>query len=235
MDFAGHVAFLASDRGLHGYTTDRMEMIGRGGDLSDPAALRRWGLSGRVAAGLDACAALQAHVDLGPHESTELCFFLGQAEDRRGARSGPAHARPGAVDPPGGRAGFWERLLGAVACAPDPPTGWPIDGSPDPGLALPRPDRLHRRAAPSVRDQLQDCLALVHADPALTRQHLPAGTARQFAARCSPLVAPPGAGVRTRSRTISLAGLRHRRLCRGDRRCHRPGEPSFLAGRRSGR
>jgi cyclic beta-1,2-glucan synthetase len=37
-DFGGRVAFLATDRPLHGYTTDRGEMLGRGGSLARPAA-----------------------------------------------------------------------------------------------------------------------------------------------------------------------------------------------------
>jgi hypothetical protein len=85
LDFAGRFAFLAADRPLHGYTMDRVEMLGRGGNLSQPAGLRRLGLAGRVAPGLDPCAAHQVHVDLGPGEEDELSFFLGQAEDREQA------------------------------------------------------------------------------------------------------------------------------------------------------
>ncbi len=63
-DFAERVAFLASDRPLHGFTTDRREFIGRDGDLSAPAALSRWGLSGTTPSACDPCAALQVHLEL---------------------------------------------------------------------------------------------------------------------------------------------------------------------------
>ncbi len=207
MDFAGRAAFLASDRALHGYTTDRVEMLGRGGDLSRPAALGRWGLSGHVAPGLDPCAALQVHLDLGPGEETELSFFLGQAEDReRALELVRRMRRPGAVEQAwqANRA-FWDRLLGGVRVR-----------TPDPAL-----DRLCNRwllyqslasrffgrtalyqssGAFGFRDQLQDAMAFVHADPALTRQHLLEAAAHQFVEGdvlhwWHP---PGGAGVRTR-------------------------------------
>jgi cyclic beta-1,2-glucan synthetase len=207
IDFAGAVAFLASDRSLHGWTTDRQEMIGRGGDLAAPAALRRWGLSGRVVPGADPCAALQVHVDLGPGEVAEVAFFLGQADDRAAALELVRGLRaPGAVDASWrATVAHWDRVLDAVRIR-----------TPDAAL-----DRLTNRwllyqtlasrvfgrtgyyqpgGAFGFRDQLQDCLALVHAEPALTRQHLLDAAARQFVEGdvlhwWHP---PGGGGVRTR-------------------------------------
>ncbi|HEU4734444.1 MAG TPA: glucoamylase family protein, partial [Kofleriaceae bacterium] len=207
MDFAGRVAFLASDRALHGYTTDRLEMLGRGGDLSRPAGLMRWGLSGRVVPGTDPCAALQVHVDIGPGEETVVCFFLGEAEDRE-----QALARVRALRGPGAVAeawracqAYWAGLLDAVRVR-----------TPDAAL-----DRLTNRwllyqtiasrffgrtgyyqpgGAFGFRDQLQDCLAFLHVDPAWTRRHLLEAAAHQFdEGDVLHWWHPPGgAGVRTR-------------------------------------
>jgi cyclic beta-1,2-glucan synthetase len=85
MDFAARVAFLSSNKAPHGLTADRGEFLGRLGSLHRPEALRRIGLSGRVVAGDDPCAALQLHVDLAPGASEEVYFILGQGADRNQA------------------------------------------------------------------------------------------------------------------------------------------------------
>jgi len=54
-EFADRVGFLASSASTHGFTADREEFLGRGGTLRSPAALRRYGLSGRVEPGGDRC------------------------------------------------------------------------------------------------------------------------------------------------------------------------------------
>ena len=207
VDFAGRVAFLASDRPFHGCTADRVEMLGRGGSLARPAGLARWGLSGRLEPGVDPCAALQVHVELGPGESTELSFFLGQAEDReraldlvRGMR------RPGAVEEAWTACrAYWERMCEAVRVrTPDPGldrlcNGW----LPYQSLAsrfFGRTAFYQSSGAYGFRDQLQDSLALLHSDPALTRDHLLESAAHQFEEGdvlhwWHP---PSGVGVRTR-------------------------------------
>src|SRR5690606_4571246 len=60
-------------------TGDRSEFIGRNGALDDPVAMKRAGLSNRVGAGLDPCAALQVGFDLAAGESHERVFRLGAA------------------------------------------------------------------------------------------------------------------------------------------------------------
>ncbi|MCR4282507.1 MAG: cellobiose phosphorylase, partial [Bauldia sp.] len=81
-DFAERVAFLTSSLPPHDFTTDRQEFIGREGDLREPAGLRRWGLGRGVRAGADPCAAFQVHLDIGPQETAEAVFVLGQGRDR---------------------------------------------------------------------------------------------------------------------------------------------------------
>jgi cyclic beta-1,2-glucan synthetase len=206
MDFARRVAFLASDRALHGATADRVEMLGRGGDLSAPAALGRWGLSGRAAPGLDPCAALQVHVDLAAGEQTQLCFFLGQAEDRNRVIDLVRRLRaPGAAEEQWqATRAFWDRLLGAVRVrTPDAAfdrlcNRWLLYQS----LAsrfFGRTAFHHSSGAYGFRDQLQDSLAFIQCDPGLTRRHLLEAAAHQFSEGdvlhwWHP---PGGAGVRT--------------------------------------
>jgi cyclic beta-1,2-glucan synthetase len=206
-DFAGRVAFAAANKRLHGLTADRSEFLGRLGSLTQPAALSRIGLSGTVQAGLDPCAALQLHIDLPPGGSEEVWFLLGQGADRAEAVAlatrfqDPDQVQCGWL----ALTGFWDDLLGAVQVhTPDPAMDlllnrWLLYQS----LSC----RIWGRSAfyqPSgafgFRDQLQDVMALVHAAPALARQHILAAAGRQFEAGdvlhwWHP---PSGRGVRTR-------------------------------------
>ncbi|UCH59180.1 MAG: hypothetical protein JSV61_13300, partial [Anaerolineales bacterium] len=61
-EFGQGVAFLAACQHPDSLTTDRTEFIGRLGELSNPAALGRVGLTGRVETGTDPCAVLQIFV-----------------------------------------------------------------------------------------------------------------------------------------------------------------------------
>src|SRR5258708_7859211 len=77
--FSSHVAFADVNLEPRTLTADRTEFLGRNGVLSNPAALGRKDLSGRVGAALDPCVALQAKFDLQPGEEKEIVFMLGQA------------------------------------------------------------------------------------------------------------------------------------------------------------
>jgi len=87
IDFRDRVAFADLGGRQKSWTADRTEVIGRNGSLDRPAALHRGGgLSGRVGAGLDPCAALQATLELAAGESAEVVLLLGQAATRDEAR-----------------------------------------------------------------------------------------------------------------------------------------------------
>ena len=81
-EFGERVAFVAASKRLHGLTADRTEFLGRLGTLSHPAALDRIGLASVVEPGLDPCAALQLHIDLGPNESEQVFFLIGEGANR---------------------------------------------------------------------------------------------------------------------------------------------------------
>src|SRR5690606_5098531 len=59
------------------YTTDRSEFIGRNRNLKNPQALSRLKLSGQVASGADACAAMQVGFDLLAGQEREIIFQVG--------------------------------------------------------------------------------------------------------------------------------------------------------------
>ena len=82
------VAFLACEREVHGFTTDRAEFLGRPGDYGRPEALTRWGLAGRLERGADPCAALQVHLELAPRGEAgdELVEHSCSARPRRAPR-----------------------------------------------------------------------------------------------------------------------------------------------------
>ena len=186
-DFEGRVAFFDVDAGERSITADRVEFLGRNGDMGAPDALGRQRLSGRVGAGLDPCAAIQVPIQLAAGETFETTFRLGATAGRESALalaletrgSQAAHAALKDV-----RA-YWEQTLGAVQVStPDQAVnllanGWLLYQT----IAcryLARSGYYQSGGAFGFRDQLQDSMAMVHAQPALSRAHLLRSAAHQF-------------------------------------------------------
>ena len=186
-DFGERVAFLTSSRPPHGLTADRREFLGREGSVRQPAALLRWGLSGRVQAGDDPCAAFQVHLDIGAKETKEVIFILGQGRDRTEAE---ALARrwqdPLLIEPAFEALGrYWDRRLGAIRVrTPDPAFDLMVNRwllyQTMASRVMARAGFYQAGGAFGFRDQLQDMLAVLHTDPARTRAHILAAAARQF-------------------------------------------------------
>ena len=168
-------------------TGDRKEFIGRNGSLSQPAALKRARLSGKVGAGLDPCGAVQVAFDLPDGQERETSFRLGVGRNAAEVqnliqRFRRADASRVALE---GVWSYWNRTLGAVNVdTPDPAVnvmanGWLLYQTLSCRL-WGRTGFYQSGGAYGFRDQLQDVMALVHAEPALTREHLLRAAARQF-------------------------------------------------------
>uniref|UniRef100_Q02AN2 Glycosyltransferase 36 n=1 Tax=Solibacter usitatus (strain Ellin6076) TaxID=234267 RepID=Q02AN2_SOLUE len=183
----GRWAFFESSEDASSVTGDRREFLGRNGKLESPAAMRRAGLSGKTGAGLDPCAAFQIAFELAPGQDRQFSFALGAAGSQEEARQLADRFR--SVDAAQfalqGVWQYWKHTLGTVNVqTPDPSlnvlaNGWLLYQT----LAC----RLWARSgfyqsggAFGFRDQLQDAMALVHAEPRLLREHLLLCASRQF-------------------------------------------------------
>jgi cellobiose phosphorylase len=186
-EFPDRIVFLDVNETTRTLTGDRKEFIGRNGSLAQPAALKRQRLSGKVGAGLDPCGAMQVAFNLADGEERETSFRLGvgrstadvQVLIRRFRRADACRA---ALE---GVWNYWNRTLGAVNVdTPDPAVnvmanGWLLYQTLSCRL-WGRTGFYQSGGAYGFRDQLQDVMALVHAEPALTREHLLRAAARQF-------------------------------------------------------
>jgi cyclic beta-1,2-glucan synthetase len=206
-DFGASVAFVDVDCRPRGFTTDRMEFLGRNGHPASPAALGRVRLSGRSDGASDPCAAVQAPFDIGPGEQAEVLFLVGEA-----ASVSQVHELIGEYRQPGAAQRVleevrrqWDGLLDVVQVQ-----------TPDRALDLllnrwllyqalscrvwGRSAFYQSGGAYGFRDQLQDLMALAMAAPQLTREHLLRSARHQFVEGdvlhwWHP---PAGRGVRTR-------------------------------------
>jgi len=186
-EFADRIVFVDVNDKARTLTGDRREFLGRNGSLTQPAALKRARLSGKVGAGLDPCGAVQVSIDLPDGQERETSFRLGVGRNLADVRNliqrfRHADAAQGALNAVWS---YWNRTLGAVNVdTPDAAVnvmanGWLVYQT----LSC----RLWGRAgfyqsggAYGFRDQLQDVMALVHAEPALAREHLLRAAAHQF-------------------------------------------------------
>ncbi len=185
--FADRVAFVDANDPAQSHTGDRKEFIGRNGSLAQPAAMKRTRLSGRVGCGLDPCGAVQVSFNLAVDQQRETSFRTGvgsslsevQSLIRRFRRPDANRVALEAV-----RA-HWNRTLGAVRVeTPDRSVDFLANGW---LLYQTLGSRMWGRTgfyqsggAYGFRDQLQDSLALLHSEPALTREHLLRAAAHQF-------------------------------------------------------
>lgn len=206
-EFAGRIVFAGTSERRFTMTCDRKEFIGRNGSPAEPAALQRSGLGGRDGAGLDPCAAIQTVIELQPGEAREIVFLLGESESIESARAINARFRSiQAVNEAFEKVlGFWDQVAGAIEIKTP-------DGSMDTLvnrwlLCQTLACRVRGRSAFyqssgafGFRDQLQDVMALVYAQPAVARAQILRAAGRQF--KEGDVLhwwhEPTGRGVRTR-------------------------------------
>ena len=186
-EFAARIAFLDCSEWERSITGDRTAFLGRNGSLARPAALRGGPLPGQVGAALDPCLAMQTSVELADGQEREVAFMLGSGQHLDDARhlvhrfrgTGPAHDALERVWD------HWKRTLGAVQIRTEEPTvdllanGWLLYQV----IACRmwgRSGFYQSGGAYGFRDQLQDAMALIHADPGLYRAQLLTAAARQF-------------------------------------------------------
>jgi cyclic beta-1,2-glucan synthetase len=188
-------------------TADRTEFVGRNGSLRNPDALSRLRLSGKTGAALDPCGVLQVTIDLADGAEEEIVFLLGAASDNQEASDLVTKFKSNAAAKQALERirAYWQKTLGALQVkTPDPAfdvmaNGWLLYQTLVCRITA-RSGYYQSGGAFGFRDQLQDSLALLHADPAITRQHLLLFASRQFReGDVQHWWHPPlGRGVRTR-------------------------------------
>ncbi|MBS0262857.1 MAG: cyclic beta 1-2 glucan synthetase, partial [Planctomycetes bacterium] len=186
-EFADKVAFVDCTESQRTVTADRTEFFGRNGTPANPAALRRTRLSGRVGAGFDPCTAMQVPCELAEGQERDITFILGAGRDTEDVRQliGRFRTTSHAQQAQEGVWHYWSRTLGVAYCeTPDPAVnvlanGWLVYQI----LACrmwARTGFYQSGGAFGFRDQLQDAMALVHAEPGLLREQLLRAAAHQF-------------------------------------------------------
>jgi cyclic beta-1,2-glucan synthetase len=186
-EFPDRIAFFDANQSNRTVTGDRTEFLGRNGTLTNPSGMYKPRLSGKMGAGLDPCAAIRVPFDLLDEQEREIIFVLGVGQGMSSVAEllqrfrGTEAARTSLEEV----WHYWTHTLGAVNVdTPDPAlnvmaNGWLLYQT----LAC----RLWARSgyyqsggAFGFRDQLQDVMALVHAEPSLIRKQLLLCASRQF-------------------------------------------------------
>ncbi len=186
-DVPERVVFATATPAPVSFTGDRTAFIGRNRSLRTPAAMEHERLMGDTGAGLDPCAAVQVTVEIDPNQTAEITFLLGQADHEEEARALVRRFR----DRANVEAAFqetcrwWDRILSTIEVeTPELSTNFLLNR----WLLYQtlscrfwgRTALYQSSGAYGFRDQLQDVMALVHAAPWLTREHILRAGGRQF-------------------------------------------------------
>lgn len=205
--FAERVGFFKLLGITSSFTADRSLFIGRNGTLEHPAAMSRKKLSGKTGAAMDPCAALQVKFDLLDGEEKEIIFVLGneanlaRATDLLSKFSQKTVVHQSLADVKT----YWKNILNRVQVqTPDTAlnilsNGW-LTYQTMACRLFARSGFYQSGGAFGFRDQLQDILALLNAEPDLARNQIMLHASRQFSeGDVQHWWHPPeGRGVRTR-------------------------------------
>jgi cyclic beta-1,2-glucan synthetase len=186
-EFSDWVGFFDVDESTRTVSGDRTEFLGRNGTLRDPAAMHRTRLSGKVGAALDPCAAIQVAFDLAEGQHRETVFRLGAGRNADATGQLVQRFRGSAVahDALESVVQHWRHTLTAVQIeTPDAAlniltNGWLVYQTMACRLWA-RSGYYQSGGAYGFRDQLQDVMALVHAEPSLVRAQIALCASRQF-------------------------------------------------------
>jgi cellobiose phosphorylase len=198
--------FIFSSDHVVGYSGDRQEVLGRGGSVQYPFGLDG-ALSNTSGVGLDACGAIQITLKLRPGEHRHVVFGLGYSsdDDEIHALCSKYKDADRISQEFSAMEAHWEDILGKVQVQTSDKAvnimlnGWLLYQT----VAC----RLFARAAfyqcggaYGFRDQLQDGMALVYAQPDMLREQILMASARQYIeGDVQHWWHPPtGIGVRTR-------------------------------------
>jgi cellobiose phosphorylase len=182
-----HPAFIFSSEPIQAFTGDRKAFFGIGGSIRYPSGLVKDSLSNQIGVGLDPCGVIQVHVQLEPNQTKVAIFGLGQEDTLEKAielADKYRHVRA-AAEALDRIHEYWAETLGSVTIrTPDRALDLLFNGWLQYQVIS---CRLRARAAyyqcggaMGFRDQLQDVLALLDADPARAREQILLCCSRQF-------------------------------------------------------
>jgi cyclic beta-1,2-glucan synthetase len=185
--FTDCVAFLSLSVPVTSHTADRREFLGRNGTLADPAGMRQAALAGSTGPALDPCAALQYAFHLAPGATRQFAVLLGAGRSDAEARSMvDAHRDVAAATAAMARTvDQWRQRLTVITVRTPEPSfdamvnRWTLYQA----LACrmwARSALYQSSGAYGYRDQLQDVMAFLYAEPALAREHIVRAAGRQF-------------------------------------------------------
>ncbi|HEY2420267.1 MAG TPA: glucoamylase family protein [Neobacillus sp.] len=172
---------------LYSWTGDRAEFIGYGCTLARPAALLKKELSKRTGAFSNTCGALQTVVEIPAEDKITLTILLGCAASKEEVFSLiKQYSRPSTIqDTLTSVSRHWQRVLGQIQIkTPDRAmdimmNGWLLYQTLSCRLWA-RTAFYQAGGAFGFRDQLQDSLAFLHAEPSITRKQIIINTAHQY-------------------------------------------------------
>ena len=186
-DFPGRVTFIDTSEEARTYTGDMLEFTGLKGSFSEPEAMRRRELSGKVGAGLEPCAAMQVKISLAEGEEKDIVFLLGQAKssDQAITIAGRYRSAIQAMGELDRVKQFWDERLGLIQVStPDQSMDIMLNGW---LLYQVVSCRLWSRSAfyqsggaYGFRDQLQDVMAVAYNWPELMRKQILFHSEHQF-------------------------------------------------------
>ena len=185
--FSEWTTFLAVSEPVSSYSANRRSFLGRDGTLADPAALRVDSLDGMTGVALDPCAALQFELVIAPGESRDVCVALGAASTEAEARrlAGDLRSVEGATVAANRTVEGWGRRLSTITVrTPDPSfdilvNKWSLYQALSCRMWA-RMGLYQSSGAYGFRDQLQDVMAFVYAEPGIAREHILRAASRQF-------------------------------------------------------